>query len=726
MRFSLLALVCFSALAPCAASQPKTQAPLIERYNHLPLRFEKNHGQVDPAVKFVTHGAKYTVGLTSDSALLWLPSRAASGELVIVRMQLLGASHNGRIRGEKLQSGETSYLVGSANAWHTSIPNYSRVRYSSVYPGIDLLYYGNRQHLEYDFAVSPGGDPHQLRFKVEGASKLQIAASGDLVISTSSGPLVWRKPIAYQPADGARIPVDASYRLLSGNIVAFEVGSYDKTHSLIIDPTLAYAGTGGPLDSAAGYGPYIKVDASGAAYIMGTTINPQYPVTAGAFHVRGPVLPTPSRPNGHAALFVTKIAPNGFDYVYSTFISGSPSKCSHPKNINGYILGSIGLAFTIDGIGDVYAAGYTDDQDFPTSPGAYQRSLGDPCAENAMVAKLNPQGSGLVYSTYLGGNMGDEAWALAVDAGGNAYIAGDAGSPNFPTTAGAFQTACVLDPNTGFCYGGFVSKLNPSGSKLIYSTYFGSPTKATATLVTGVAVDSSGSAYIGGPTFATDLPVVNAFQSSAHGADEGFVGKLNPTGTAFDYLTYLGGTNDDQVQAIAVDAAGSAYVTGYTASTDFPVKNAFQPHLGGNDSFHLNVILTKLSPDGATLEYSTYLGGSLNSSAYSIALDSANQAYVTGSNFASDFPVTPNALRKTHLGGSFSPNTFFSVLGNTGSTLTYSTNYGTSNSTGYGVALDRAGNAYISGAESAPLTCKSKYCFKPGTYVAYWAKFKMP
>lgn len=713
-----------------AGEMPPSSAKILSDYHQLPLRFEQNRGQTDSSIDFLARGTRYIMGIASDRVILWLQSAEPYPvtEAASVRIRLPGANADAESKPEELQSGTTNYFLGNDPArWHAGVKNYSRVRYQSIYKNIDLIYYGNHQQLEYDFVVTPGGDPNQVQLEISGAARTRISGNGDLVITTTAGDVIWKKPVAYQETAQGRRTVAAAYRTSrTGNgMIGLKLGNFDRRRTLIIDPTLAYEGTGGPVDTAA-FGPWITVDSKGSAYIVGATRSPNYPTTSGAFHRRGPTPPTSKLPNGHAAIFVTKLAPNGYDYVYSTFISGTESTCTNPKNINGYILGSFSDAVAVDSAGNAYITGWTDDQNFPTSSSAYQRQLADPCAENAVVVKLNPQGSGLAYSTYLGGSMGDNAYAIAIDKAGNAYVAGDAGSPDFPTTSGAFQPSCVVASLSGFCYSGFIAKLNSLGSALIYSTYFGSPIKPDVTYITGLAIDSSGNSYITGPTFSPDLPVVNAAQPAYKGSEEGFVGKLNSTGSGLSYLTYLGGSSDDVLQAIAVDTSGSAYVTGYSASTDFPTKNGFQSQLGGSGGFNYNVIITKVSPDGKSWVYSTYLGGSLYSNGNSIALDSSDQAYVTGYDYAVDFPVTKDAYRNYHWGGNnFTANAIFSVLGASGSTLTYSTYYGLLNSTGYGVALDRAGNAYIAGAEFAPATCKSKYCFKPRTDVAFWAKFKM-
>jgi hypothetical protein len=348
-----------------------------------------------------------------------------------------------------------------------------------------------------------------------------------------------------------------------------------------------------------------------------------------------------------------------------------------------------GLGIAVDAAGNAYVTGFTDSLDFPTTAGAFQPTLGGFGFNDAFVMKFNPTGSALVYSTYLGGRGGDEGLGIAVDAAGNAYVTGDTGSTDFPTTAGAFQPGGP---------GAFVTKLDPTGGALVYSTYLGGSDFDQGT---GIAVDAAGNAYVTGGTSSTDFPTTaGAFQTTFGGGlgfPDAFVTKLNASGTALVYSTYLGGGGIDRGFGIAVDAAGNAYVTGFSDSLDFPTTaGAFQVTFGGGgDAF-----VTKLNPTGAALVTSTYLGGSGADAGRGIAVDAAGNAYVTGETDSRDFPTTGGAFQPTFDGPDF--DAFVTKLNPTGAALVYSTYLGGSEfDVTQGIAVDAAGNAYVTGETSS-------------------------
>lgn len=498
----------------------------------------------------------------------------------------------------------------------------------------------------------------------------------------------------------------------------------------MIDPSFIYGQTGGPVNTVT-HGTRIAVGDAGSPYIVGSTQDPTYPVTAGAFHKKGPDEPFQGGAGqfGHNSIFVTKLALDGFHYVYSTFISGTPTTCTSPKQVQGFIFGAVGEAITVDDKGRAFVTGWTDDQNFPVTTNAYQKKLADPCAQNNVVVKLDAQGSGLIYSTYVGGTFGDNAYAIDIDKSGNAYITGGTGSPDYPTTAGAFQTKCapaLYNPN--LCSAGFVTKLNPTGSALVYSTYIASPSGSGGLNGNGIAVDSTGAAYVGGVTFANDMPLAHAFQRTYMGGAEGYVAKLGPLGKGLVFATYLGGTQDDQIDAIAIDSSGSPYVTGFTLSDDFPLKNAFQSQLGGG---FYNAFVTKLSPTGGSLAYSTYLGGSAQAEGRAIVVDANDHAIVSGYDHAHDYPVTADAFQRKFIsdpsceqfGFPGCTDGFLTVFSTSGKSLVYSTLYGGPNTQAWGVALGPSQRVYISGVTTATANCNSLHCFSPGTAVAFWAKF---
>jgi hypothetical protein len=468
--------------------------------------------------------------------------------------------------------------------------------------------------------------------------------------------------------------------LRSNNEVSLEIGVYDKTRRLVIDPWLSYSTYLG--GSSIDVGRAIAVDSSGNAYIAGITSSGDFPVTPGAFQT------TCSGCSGGAQhVFVTKFNPTGSALVYSTYLGGTNNDS--------------GLGIALDTLGDAYVTGYTLSTDFPTTPGAFQTACAGSCAyQDAFVTELNPTGSALVYSTYLGGTGADVGQGIAVDASGDAYVTGDTLSSDFPATPGAFQTTCGGGPGNCTIGDGFVAKLTSDGSGLVYSTYLGGSSVDQAL---GIAVDASGNAYVTGGTSSSDFPTTpGAFETTCPAQDSctpgaGFVTKLNSPGSALVYSTYLGGSHGGAGFGIVVDNSGDAYVTGTTDSTDFPVTpGASQTTFGGGET---DAFVTKMNSSGSGLVYSTFLGGSGIDQGFGVALDSSDNSYVTGSTYSSDFPTTPGAFQTTCGGCSgTTADAFVTELNSAGSSLVYSTYLGGSNADGgQSIALGASGIAYVTG-----------------------------
>ena len=530
------------------------------------------------------------------------------------------------------------------------------------------------------------------------------------MVETEGGEVRFHKPVAYQVADGQRAAVGGDFHLRANGTVGFRLGSYDRGKSLVIDPVLVYSTYlhGGLNYLVDDLGTAIAVDAAGNAYVTGQAADTDFPVTPGAFQTTNNAAAETLGTN----TFITKLNPTGSALVYSTYLGGSRF-----DNANG---------LAVDSSGNAYVTGYTESVDFPVTPGAFQTKNNAPTAGsyNAFVTKLNPTGSALVYSTFLGGTYLDTGNGLAVDGSGNAYVTGQTASADFPVTQGAFQTtnsgatnsACTLLPASN----AFVTKLNPTGSALVYSTFVGGSGAIGGVGIcsgdgaTGLAVDGSGNAYITGIARSADFPVTSgAFQTTNDGVPNSgynaFVTKLNPTGSALVYSTYLGGAYEDSATWLAVDGSGNAYITGYAYSTDFPVTvGAFQTtdHASQGTA---NAFVTKLNPTGSTLDYSTYLGGSGNArgagdEANGLAVDGSGNAYITGYANSTDFPVTPGAFQTTNNAAAMSgSNAFLTKLNATGSALEYSTYLGGSGTkdngdVGAGLAVDGSGNAYITGS----------------------------
>ena len=762
--------------SPSQSTPPAQQVRVVENYGKLPLSFEANTGQTNLGVKFLSRGRGYTLFLTSDEAVLELGrskpeirkskietgnSRIETGTDIpqpliprleppvrgfeprmpnpqarvsaVLRMRLLGANPAARVTGEEELPGKANYFIGNdPKKWRTKVPTYAKARYAGIYPGIDLVYYGNQRQLEFDFAVAPNADPRPIRLRFGGPNNLRLAANGDLEVTTVDGAVAFHKPLVYQVVDGHRHTVAADFALLGKHTFGFRLGRYDRAKALVIDPALAYSTFLGGSGSDAGNA--IAVDTAGNVYVAGSTASTDFPVTQGVYQTTNH-----AAANQSLNAFVTKLNPTGTALVYSTYLGGSGT-------VYG---GDTASAIAVDTAGNVYVAGQTYSSDFPVTPGAFQTTNRAAAIDstNAFVTELNPTGTALVYSTYLGGSggqgnyTGDKGNAIAVDATGDAYVAGETYSADFPVTQGAFQTtnhaAATGLPNA------FITKLNPAGTALVYSTYLGGSGGGRVGYpgdrASSIALDAAGDAYVAGGTGSTDFPVTQgAYQTTNKAAaNEGtnaFLTKLNPTGTALIYSTYLGGSIGDIGSALAVDTAGNVYAAGQTASTDFPVtQGAFQTTNQGAAHNVSNAFITKLNPAGAALVYSTYLGGSggainlmatlvmvAGDQATGLAIDSSGNAYLTGSTASANFPMTPGAYQTTNqdqpgcAGGCIGGyNAFITELNSTGSALVYSTYLGGDGINpddsvgviefGYGdqataLALDSSGNVYVTGS----------------------------
>jgi len=615
------------AAAPAPAVPGSAATTLAKAsYGSLPLSFEANSGQTDQRVRFLAHGAGYSIFLTQDSAVLTLnpgagnltqssAGKAPAGSALTLRLR--GARRAVPVDGVDELPGKSSYFIGNDPAkWRTDIPNYARVRYSGIYSGVDLVYYGHQGELEDDFVLEPGADPGQVRLRIEGAERIEINEAGDLVLLTSCGKVVLRRPEAYQGSGVRRRRVKVSYARRGGEI-GFEIGKYRRDEALIVDPAL----------------------------------------------------------------------------VYSTYLGGSG--------------GDIAYGVAVNSSGEAYVAGVTGSVNFPVKSAAQPTLAGE---ANAFVSKLNSSGSGLVYSTFIGGSGSDAAAAIAIDASGNAYITGNTSSTNFPTTAGVFQPA--YDGSTD----AFVAEIAPSGSKLVYSSYLGG---TAADFGQGIAVSSSGNAYVTGSTESFDFPTVTPLQVGNDGCttinEEGetvetcnsavFVAEVNATASALVYSTYLGGSGNNSGQAIVVDSGGNAFVTGSTSSSDFPTQSAWQSESGGgSDAF-----LTELNPSGSAFVFSTYLGGSQNDGAYGLVLDSSGNIYVAGSTQSNNFPTTPNVFQTQYAGAG---DAFLTKFGAGGAVVVYSTFIGgTGSDQANAIAVNAAGDAFIVGGTQStdfPLTDPSQ------------------
>ncbi len=610
-----------------------------------PLHFERRESQGPGSVRYVSRGRGYGVSVGSAEMVLSLEKGRKGSSL---RVSLAGARTDAEVEGLEELPGKANYFIGNdPKKWRTNVPAYAKVRCRGVYPGIDLVYHGRERELEYDFVVAPGADPWPVRLRFEGARSLRVDGEGSLVIGLGTGELVKRAPRLYQEPGAGREVVTGRWVLHGDKEAGFVVGEYDRKRTLVIDPVLSYSTYLGGSDEDVGYA--IAVDGSGSAYVTGYTRSIDFPT-------QGPYQPNQSGND----VFVTKFSPSGNSVVYSTYLGGSDD--------------DTGFGVAVDGSGSAYVTGFTPSTDFPTL-NAYQS---DQLDEDAFVTKLSPSGDSLVYSTYLGGSGLDIAFAVAVDGSGSAYVTGSTNSADFPTQ-NAYQVGPVIFNEA------FVTKLSPSGSGLVYSTYLCGD---GGDIGSSLAVDAQGYAYVTGTTSSTNFPTQAPYQLDQPGEDA-FVTKLAPSGSSLVYSTYLGGGGDDSGNAIGVDTLGSAYVTGSTLSVDFPTQGPFQVDQPGGDAF-----VTRLSTLGNSLVYSTYLGGNDTDIGHGIAVDGLGNAYVVGDTASTDFPVEHPFQLDQGQG-----DAFVTRISPTGDDLAYSTYLGgNSSDEGHGIAVDGVGSVYVVGA----------------------------
>ena len=632
-------LVCFACdLRKSGNNVPAvlSQAQATTGYGKLPLSFEANRGQVDPRVNYLAAGQGYKLFLTSNEAVLLMRGRSAettaSATSSILRMALVGGNVAAPAAGLESLAGKVNYLLGNdPTKWHRDIPTYGKVEYKGVYPGINLVYYGNQQQLEYDFVVAPGIDPSVIKLQFNGPEQLRLDQAGDLVMTFSSGELRFRRPVAYQGGAQLKQPVTAAYKVSNDNRVSFQFGDYDRSQALIIDPILSYSTFIGGSSGEGANG--IAVDNAGNAYIVGATLSTDFPITAGAFN---PIF---------TRIFVTKLNRTGSALVYSTYFGA----------VTQFPLDEA-VGITVDGAGQAYITGNTPSPDFPVTANAFDTTCGTDGTCNggnadAFLSVLNAAGSDLVYSTYLGGSKRDEGGAVTLDSSGKAYITGTTFSSNL-SVLNAAQPTCgggTFAP----CLDAFVARFDTtlSGvSSLLYSTYLGGNGDDRGH---GIAADSSGNAYVTGETISSNFPTSPGAFDTTCGDDglcddinsvspgpDAFVTKLNATGSTLLYSTYLGANGHDIGNGIAVDSRGEAYVTGLTQSTDFPVgPAAFGPRLRGIEDAFVTVMNATGRPRA-----STYLGSNGEDIGAAIAVDAKGNAYVTGTTDFDDFPITPDRV----------------------------------------------------------------------------------
>ncbi|MSO21401.1 MAG: hypothetical protein EXQ56_13285 [Acidobacteria bacterium] len=732
---TLVTLITLSGLALCfipkqselsgkaARRLTENQERLAVAFAQLPLHFEANHGQAVKDAQFVANGAGFAASFTQQGVLIELltkrskaqsspapsfdpckslrclenrahdnspvqstnvPQTRAPAEADTTGRLLKISWENGNVsaplRGVGALSGRVNYFTGNdPSAWHRDVHLFERVVYEQIRPGVDLVFYGQQQQMEFDLIVRPGASPDDVVMRIDGAEDVAISEQGELRITASGETLIWKRPLIYQDVyqdayqdahqdagastrGAERIEIAGAYQLTSesGNHrVRFSVGDYDHTQTLVIDPVLTHSSYlgGNGQDQIQGVG----VDAQGNIYVAGATSAANFP-TASAFR---------STKSTGTDMFISKIDPTGTRLIYSTFLGGNGDDAAQR------------LAVGSDG--SVTVAGYTSSNDFPTSTPAQANTGG---GFDAVIARLNPAGSALIYSSYLGGTGEDVALAVALDSAGAAYLTGYTRSANFPTLVPFRNSSSGASE-------AFVAKFSATGAA-IYSTYLGGNAGDVAL---GIAADSAGNAIVSGSTTSTNFPTLTPIQSAFAGGQcsnagnvfpcgDVFVTRLTANGSALSYSTYLGGTGDEQANGLTVDASGAAYLTGYTTSSNFPLRTPLQATPAGlSDAF-----VTKIAANGTSLVYSTYLGGGVSDTGTAIAVDGTGSAYVTGLTESSNFPTANSFQARAGV------DAFAARLVTTGNGLAYSTFLGGSDfDQGLAIAVDSSGNAFVAG-----------------------------
>lgn len=671
-------------------------------YGRVPLHFERNHGQFPTGVQYGSRGPGYTVLLEAHQAKLQVRGDEKTAGLT---MELLNAKQAHPVE-QGLLPGKIHYLLGrDPGKWQRNVSTFGRVRYPRIYPGIDLVYYGNQQQLEYDFVVSPNADPRAIKLKLSGYERARIDRNGDLLLMAGGGEIRWRAPVSYQLIDGNRKSVRSKYVLKKNGEIAFAVGHYDRSRELIIDPVIVYSTFIGGRGSE--YGRSITVDGAGNAYITGEAGSASFPTTSGAYDRVSP--------GGDA--FVAKFSPSGA-LIYSTFLGGSGF-----DRANG---------ITVDSQGAVYIAGETSSTDFPVKNALQSNLRGE---RDAFVTKLNSTGSGLVYSTYLGGSGVDVLNGIAVHSG-TAYVVGNTNSEDMPTQ-NAEQGVCKLN-NSGYCSDAYIARLSATGSSLIFGTYLGG---AGPGIDFGgddrghtIDVDSDAAAYVGGDTTSSDFPLTRSFGTDGpdDNSPHGYVTKFTAQGDLVWSITVGNPNAFVTVTGLDVDGAKNVFFTGWTEGSGYPVtQGAFKTSTSGTESF-----VTKLNSSGDTLLYSTYLGGSGADAANAVDVDDAGRAWVVGRTNSLDFPLQ-NATDSTPgdptplCEGPESANCedgFVSVLNASGSGLAFSTYLGGADIDQARDIATRGASGFVVGDTEAPeFTTVNAYdaTFNGGETDVFVARFSL-
>lgn len=672
-----------------AAHRAAPNHPVLARNQQ--LAFERNEGQTNREVQFVSRTPNYTIFLQSHKATIAFRGTSLAKGADIkqpVSLCLLQSNHTSAPLAEEPLPAKRNYFIGSdPRKWRTNVCVFGKVRYPSVYQNVDLVYYGSRERLEYDFIIRPGGQPQSIIFSVAGAKRAEIEQSGDLALQAGDAHARLHRPFAYQIINAQRYEVSARFLPLGSGRFGIEVSSYDRKWPLIIDPVLDYSSYLGGSNDEGIFG--IGFDGEGNLYVAGETSSLDFPEENGA----------QTHAAGSYDAFVSKFDPSGTRLIYSTYLGGSRFDDA--------------IGIQVNEAGSVYIAGLAQSADFPAVNARQPAFGGGPT--DGFVAKLSPSGSELEFSTYLGGRGYDYVKALAIDHEDRVYVAGYTNSLDFPITSNAFQKECDQGAYIGFCIGdAFVAKLDSSGQNLVYSTYLGGSSFEAAA---GLAVDQHGQAYVAGQAASRNFPTRNPYQASLSGPGDAFVTKLNAAGSDIEFSTFLGGGGTDAATDIALDPPRHVYVTGRTASTDFPIVRAFQSENRGGVS---DGFVAKFDSKASNLIYSTYVGGSAWDYPYRIAVRANQEASVIGFTSSPDFP-THDALNSFYGGGA--TDAFLVTLDRRGENARLSTYLGGSGADyGYAITIGSGNSIWFGGSTTSmdfPLVRASQDAYAGGPFDAF-------
>ncbi|MGQ3683529.1 MAG: SBBP repeat-containing protein [Candidatus Loosdrechtia sp.] len=650
---------------------------IVQNIGKIQIPFIANEGQTDEQVAFYTGYSGGKVFVTKDGEIVYLFNHDPQLAGIVLKEKLIGKKISS-VKGEQEAITKVCYLKGQdVSGWRSGISVFDSVNLGEVYEGVELKLMVRGNTIEKCFFIGPGGDPGTIQQSLDGVYALKVNEKGQLEAKTTQGFVSFTKPVAYQEIDGKRVEVGCKYVVREPSFLkevtqeankhdgdgyhftyGFCVSSYDKTRELVIDPLLASTYLGG---SAADYISSIAIDTEGNIYAAGGTLSSDFPATAGAYDTHF---------NKRYDAFIVKTNSDLTELLGATYLGGSFDDYGYPV--------------AIDTDGNIYVAGTTRSTDFPVTAGAYQTSING--YVDTFIAKLNSDLTKLLASTFLGGAYYDYGNALAIDADKNIYVGGYTDSSDFPTSPDAYDTAFKNS------YAVFLSKLDNNLTGLQASTYLGGSSDDRAY---SIALDRWGNVYITGKTSSSDFPTTaRVYDNSYNGfGGDAFVSRLNGNLTRLLSSTYLGGSSGDEGTSLAIDIRGNVYVTGKTASFDFPTTpNAYSTSFRGGSS---DAFVSLLEGSLANLISSTFLGGSSGENGSFIALDSEGSVYVTGNTSSSDFPTTPGAFDNSYNNGG---DVFISRF-DVGLSRLLSSTYlgGSAGEEGSSLAIDFSGNIYVAG-----------------------------